>query len=77
MSDIADNLWSGIHENPDGTPANVVDGLFAIARALNKVATAIEYYRTDHPLQGETLDGIQGAIEQVATAIEEHGKEAE
>jgi hypothetical protein len=74
MSDIADKLWSR-HEDIDGIPANIVDGLFAIAHALDKVAIAIEHYRTDHPLQGETFDGIQSAIEQVATAIEEHSKE--
>lgn len=46
MSDLGDSLRA-VLESPNewdsnGEPANVVDGLFAIARALNRVAKAIE-----------------------------------
>jgi hypothetical protein len=38
---IAANLWSPNETDSNGEPANVVDGLFAIARALQDVAYAI------------------------------------
>jgi hypothetical protein len=38
---IRATLISEADEDPNGEPANVVDGLFAIARALESVAKAI------------------------------------
>jgi hypothetical protein len=52
------------------------DGAYAIALALHEVAHAIiglqEAVRSDHPLQGETLDGIREALNGIGNAIEEH-----
>jgi len=42
IASVATNLTSGAEQDQDGDEANVVDGLFAIARALEKVAEAIE-----------------------------------
>jgi hypothetical protein len=47
--------------------------------AIHRVAEAIssfrETLRTDHPLQGETFNGLTQAIEAVAEAIRGHGQE--
>lgn len=48
---------------------NVAD---AIAQAGNNIADAIRYYRTDHPLQGETFDGLVSAIQNVAEVLDLH-----
>ena len=53
--------------------ARAGDGSFAIAYALlevAKIAEAIQNYRTDHPLMGETFDGISSGLYAVAEAIE-------
>ena len=49
------------------------DGAYAVAVALLMVAEAItnlnENLRSDHPLQGETLDGITLALGDIASAL--------
>ena len=49
------------------------DGSYAIAVALLKVAEVLaelnENIRTDHPLQGETFDGITLALGDIASAL--------
>ena len=58
--------------------ARAGDSGFAVAFALLEVAAAItkaancEAQRTDHPLMGETLGGIEGALSQIANAIGDH-----
>jgi hypothetical protein len=73
---LADALFSPNELDRNMEPANVVDGLFAIARALNRVATAIDNVRTDHPLQGETFDGISEGLGHIAEAIDDLTKRA-
>ena len=52
--------------------ANVVDGLFAIARALDHVAVTIaESFQSKQP-QSDALETIASAIGEVATVIENH-----
>ena len=51
--------------------ANVVDGLFAIARGLQSIATAIDSGNgTAHPLMGERFGGISDALDNIARALE-------
>jgi hypothetical protein len=46
------------------------DGLFAIALAVITLNDTIAGLRLDHPLQGETLDGISGALDRIGEALE-------
>lgn len=39
---ICDTLMTPNEEDRNGEPANVVDGLFAIARSLDRLARAVE-----------------------------------
>jgi hypothetical protein len=59
------------------------EGQYAIAVALMEIANAIfdasgaidrlhESLRSDHPLQGETFEGLASAIGEVAEAIKSH-----
>lgn len=63
--------------------ANAGDGMFAIAVALlevaeainnNKIASSIDdlhdVLRSDHPLQGERFDGIEGALDSMVTTLD-------
>lgn len=54
-------------------PANVVDGLYAIARALNRIAEAIENGPDCSPFAG--LDRIAGAIESHAESLDHVARE--
>jgi hypothetical protein len=50
------------------------EGSERIADALAKGLTTIaENVRSDHPLQGETLDGIKAELSSIAEAIGENG----
>lgn len=60
----------------NGEPANVVDGLFAIAKALNRIATNMDALRTDHPLMGQTFDDIRQGLGEIADAINSHNGES-
>jgi hypothetical protein len=42
---LLQSLFSDHESDVNGDPANVVDGLFAIARALDRVARALERRR--------------------------------
>ena len=44
------------------------DGVDRLACAVESL---IELLRSDHPLQGQTLDGIEGALSSIADAIED------
>jgi hypothetical protein len=66
---LAETLISKNEFDSNGEPANVVDGLFAIARAIGALADGVEGLRSDHPLQGETFGGLEDAIHAVAEAI--------
>jgi hypothetical protein len=50
--------------------ADAGDGMFAVALALVEIAHAINSFRP--PLQGETLGGIQDALDGIALAIDKH-----
>ena len=75
---IADAFISPNELDRNMEPANVVDGLFAIARGLNKVAIALDRLGTNDAatpmgaielLAKEVRDGLSS----VAGAIEENG----
>lgn len=63
-SDLASALFgTGQHDD-----SNITDALFAIAYALDRVATAIN--ETGYsPLDGQTFDGLESAIGEIAEAI--------
>ena len=42
IADIGDGLVSWREADKEGNPANIVDGMFALARALTQLAKAIE-----------------------------------
>jgi hypothetical protein len=47
---------------------SLTDALFAIADAIRSLS---ENVRSDHPLQGQTFDGIIGALADIAVAVGE------
>jgi hypothetical protein len=65
--------------------ASSKDPVCAVAYAILKLSETIravvphltEALRTDHPLQGETLDGVAEALNNIAEAIHAHGEDAE
>lgn len=60
---LAHCLVSPNEGDSNGEPANVVDGLFAVARAINRVADAIF-----------ESDKIDAGLESVAQAIQQNAK---
>jgi hypothetical protein len=60
-------LSSTVEENKSGTPANVVDGLFAIARAIEKVADVFDTSVYDD----DSRTTLAGAVVRLAIAAED------
>ena len=51
--------------------ARAIESLGAVADAISGLDESL---RSDHPLQSETLDGIENALNSIASAISEHEK---
>ena len=67
---IAEGLWSANESDRNGEQANVVDGLFAIARGLELVAGAIDRLgNADAATQMGALEGHGKAILDASTRV--------
>jgi hypothetical protein len=60
--EMADALWevfvSHVELNEEGNPANITDGLFEIARALNRIAAALERPENQMKASEENVDHV-------------------
>lgn len=56
-------------DNDDHRPANVADGLFAVARALGKIADALNMDRTEHAICMGVRHGLFGAAADAGSTI--------
>ena len=62
---LRDGLTSSTHETEHLQSANVVDGLFAVARAIEHLATAVDV----------GLDGISDSLSAIAARLNHPGAE--